>query len=252
MRLIEIDRSGQLGFSTASSTPPYAILSHTWGPDHEEVSYQDMLVGGGKDKGGNKKLAFCALQAQQDGLSHIWIDTCCINKTDSVELSEAINSMFRFYANAEKCYVYLPDVRPIDYSKQEPDGWMQDLASSRWFTRGWTLQELLAPRTVEFFAEDGSRIGTRDSLEQRIVDITQIPAEVLRGRPFPRFTIDERFKWQVGRQTKKEEDSVYSLLGIFGVFLPIIYGEGRKHARKRLNGEIEAASSECKSFQIIL
>ena len=138
--------------------PRYAILSHTWGADTEEVNFKDMMNGTGKRKSGYDNIRFCGEQAGRDGLQYFWIDTCCIDKSSSSELQEAINSMFRWYRDASKCYVYLADVsRPaLDTdvkSSQLP--WELSFRRSRWFTRGWTLQELVAPAIVEFFSEEG-------------------------------------------------------------------------------------------------
>ncbi|KAF2195026.1 HET-domain-containing protein [Zopfia rhizophila CBS 207.26] len=134
--------------------PPYAILSHTWGADTEEVTFDDLKNGTGKDKPGYEKIQFCGEQARQDDLQYFWIDTCCINKANKAELSQSINSMFRWYRNATRCYVYLSDVST---AKRKASGqsseftWEPAFRESRWFTRGWTLQELLAPGLVEFF-----------------------------------------------------------------------------------------------------
>ncbi|KAH6637382.1 heterokaryon incompatibility protein-domain-containing protein [Boeremia exigua] len=207
---------------TGSSLPPYAILSHTWGIGDEEVTYQDMKSGVGRDKVGYSKLTFCAKLARQDGLEYFWVDTCCIDKSSSAELSEAINSMFKWYREAAQCYVYLSDVIA--------DG----------FTRGWTLQELLAPKSVRFFTTDAECIGTRESLLQPIQIATGIALGALEGQPLDQFSIEARFSWAERRQTTREEDEAYSMLGIFGVFPPQIYGEGRLSALRRLRKEIKS------------
>ena len=137
------------------TTPPYAILSHTWGADTEEVTFEDLTNGTGKDKPGYEKIRFCEDQARRDSLQYFWIDTCCINRANNAELSQAINSMFRWYRNATRCYVYLSDVSSSSFDTNEefnPPPWESDFWKSRWFTRGWTLQELLAPTLVEFFS----------------------------------------------------------------------------------------------------
>jgi hypothetical protein len=107
MRLLERKPDGSLILREfiGSAVPAYAILSHTWGK--EEVSFQEVDAGTGKDKAGWRKIEFCAKQAGADGLRYIWVDTCCIDKRNVVELSEAINSMFRWYQKAARCYVYL-------------------------------------------------------------------------------------------------------------------------------------------------
>jgi hypothetical protein len=117
--------------------------------------------------------------------------------------------------------------------------WESSLSNSRWFTRGWTLQELLAPKTVEFYSRDLVRLGDKTSLEKQIQRTTEIPIEALRGRRLPDFSTQERFQWGEKRQTTKGEDMAYCLLGIFDVFLPLIYGEGQVNAMRRLQKEIK-------------
>lgn len=150
--------------------------------------------------------------------------------------------MFRWYQRANKCYVYLTDVSmPEEVADAEAFriSWEQAFRRSRWFTRGWTLQELLAPASVEFFSRDGQRLGSRISLEQEIHEITAIPIRALRGQKLTEFSIEERTSWAAGRATTLKEDKVYCLLGIFGVFLPLIYGEGEDYAALRLREEIQ-------------
>ncbi|RYO80968.1 hypothetical protein DL762_007374 [Monosporascus cannonballus] len=222
--------------------PRYAILSHRWGM--EEVTFKDLMDGTGPSKQGYDKIRFCSDQAERDGLDHFWVDTCCIDKSSSAELTEAINSMFQWYRNAAKCYVYLDDVsKPAFQTGDEPNYqlWEPDLRKSKWFTRGWTLQELLAPASVEFFSREGARLGTKRSLELPISDITGIPLKVLRGSPILDCTVPERMAWAEPRQTTRDEDKAYSLLGIFDVQMPLIYGEGREKAFKRLQEEIDKA-----------
>ena len=159
MRLLRLEADD--GFSLtefiSQDVPRYAILSHTWGADGEEVTFKDLENGTGQHKSGYNKLSFCGKQAAKDGLQFFWIDTCCIDKSSSAELSEAINSMFRWYQNATKCYVFLSDVSTSSstgihlFSQQTPT-----IQHSRWFTRSWTLQELLAPKSVEFFSVEVS------------------------------------------------------------------------------------------------
>ncbi|OAG10753.1 HET-domain-containing protein, partial [Paraphaeosphaeria sporulosa] len=215
--------------------PNYAILSHTW-MDGQEVTFEDLKnINNAKDfnspsSEGYRKLRFCAQQAKQDDLDYFWVDTCCIDKSDSSELQESINSMFRWYQRATRCYVYLPDV---EHDTLDEDGKLA-FKQSRWFTRGWTLQELLAPTSVEFFSRNGRRLGDKDSLRHMIREITGIPVDALHGREISEFTIAERFSWTDNRQTTREEDAAYCLLGIFGIYMPLIYGEGKEHAIKRL------------------
>jgi hypothetical protein len=249
MRLLRRSKPGEFSFSKNfvgnDTIPPYAILSHTWGADTTEVTFKDLRNGTGKEKPGYEKIRFCGEQAGRDGLEYFWVDTCCINKADFTELSEAINSMFRWYHNAARCYVYLSDVSSPAFNTNEesnPRPWESDFRKSRWFTRGWTLQELLAPASVEFFSQERKRLGDKRSLERQIHEITRIANLALRGTSLSQFSVDERFFWAENRQTKIEEDKAYSLLGIFDVHIPLIYGEGRECALKRLREEINKPS----------
>jgi hypothetical protein len=228
-----------------SDIPPYAILSHTWGSDDEEVTFQDMVNGKGWSKAGYRKIRFCADQTAKDGLKYFWVDTCCIDKSNNVELAEAINSMYRWYRNAAKCYVYLSDVSTGKHSISSQTLWESAFRQSRWFTRGWTLQELIAPQSVEFFSRDGKRLGDKVSLDAQIYEITRIPAKALRGSHqgslLSDFSVTERMSWAEKRETTRKEDIAYSLLGIFDVSMPLIYGEGSERALNRLRGEIDRA-----------
>ena len=244
MRLLRIGDDGKVSLTAdlTDPVPPYAILSHTWGEDQDEVSFEDIKdIHREANKPGDEKLRFCAKQTAHDSLEYIWIDTCCIQKSNFTELSEAITSMFRWYKNAAKCYVYLADVSTdnINEMNLSPGSWEEAFQKSRWFTRGWTLQELIAPRSVEFFCSNGRRLGDRNSLQQQIHHITKIPVTALTGAPLSSFKISERFSWAEFRETKKPEDKVYSLLGIFGVHIPLLYGEGRDSAFQRLRDEID-------------
>ena len=153
--------------------PPYAILSHTWGED--ELFFQEMQSVNGKSKAGYDKIRRCCEMAAADGFEYCWVDTCCIDKTSSAELPEAINSMYRWYRVADVCYVYLADVPP----NLGTEGARQAFRKSRWFTRGWTLQELIAPRSMIFFNNDWVEIRTNGSLKSQISEITKIKEEVL-------------------------------------------------------------------------
>lgn len=245
MRLLECyDGKFKLTTDLAHDIPKYAILSHTWGLDIEEVTFGDLIDGTGKDKIGFEKVRFCAEQARRNGLRYFWVDTCCINKSDYTELTTAINSMFRWYQNAAQCYVYLSDISASGYeedSQQTELAWESAFRASKWFTRGWTLQELLAPASVEFFTKEGRRLGDKRSLEQQIHELTGIAVPALRGSALAQFDIEERFKWAQRRQTTYEEDWAYCLQGIFGIFMPPIYGEGKVNAVRRLKKEIAQA-----------
>ena len=208
----------------------------------EEVSFQDVEAGTGKSKAGWRKIQFCADKAAADGLRYFWIDTCCIDKGNNTELSKAINLMFRWYQKAARCYVYLTDVSAHN-GKETPQQylfhWEATFRKSRWFTRGWTLQELLAPTLVDFFSLEGERLGSKLSLEVTIHNITGIPRAALRGESLDAFSRDERMSWASHRHTKEEEDYAYSLLGIFDVSMLLNYGEGKEKAFKRLQEEIK-------------
>jgi hypothetical protein len=247
MRLLEMKAPGEFSLIQVAThnTLPYAILSHTW--TGQEVTYQDLVSGAGKSKSGYEKIRFCGEQATRDGLQYFWVDTCCIDKSNSAELSTAINSMFRWYQNAKKCYVYLTDVSvPSHDGDVQPSQstWETAFRGSRWFTRGWTLQELIAPAIVEFFSKERELLGDKKSLERPIHEITQIPIQALRGDPFSDFSIAERKEWATQRQTTEEEDLVYCLLGLCEVSMPPIYGEGKAAALKRLQMTIKEFSKD--------
>ncbi|KAN0072275.1 HET domain containing protein [Elaphomyces granulatus] len=253
MRLLKSDNTGEYSLTedllVSDDIPCYAILSHTWGAYMEEVSFKDIMDGTGKSKPGYDKIRFCGEQARRDGLQHFWIDTCCIDKSSSTELQEAINSMFRWYRDAAKCYVYLADVsRPaLDadiMSSQRP--WEMSFRNSRWFTRGWTLQELVSPASVEFFSKEREQLGDKRSLERHIHEVTGIPVRALRGNSLSDFSVPERMSWAEKRETTRKEDKAYSLLGIFDIYMPLIYGEGRENAFKRLREEIDKSSKGTK------
>ncbi|PMD54359.1 putative vegetative incompatibility protein HET-E-1 [Hyaloscypha bicolor E] len=241
MRLLHYNDDGEFSLTQFfDDIPPYAILSHIWGL--EEVTFGDMMDRNMTSKTGFDKIRFCGEQARRDGLQYFWVDTCCIDKTSSAELAEAINSMFRWYRNAAKCYVFFSDVpRPTVGSEDRPYQlpWESALRASRWFTRGWTLQELITPASVEIFSKDWERLGDKNSLERLICEITGIPSKALRGTPLADFSMTERMLWAEPRQTTREEDMAYSLLGIFDVYMPLIYGEGRENAARRLREAID-------------
>ena len=256
MRLLERDGNGgfrltrPLPNDAISEIPPYTILSHTWGD--EEVLFKDLADGTAKNKAGYAKIQFCGDQAERDGLKFFWVNTCCIDKSDSAELQHALNSMFGWYRGATKCYVYLADVstrqqdisdspgwkrvvrqgawftrgwtfqeltapaivrffskeserveekRFLQQNVSDSPGWKLAFRQSRWFTRGWTLQELIAPTIVEFFSKEGLRVGDKKSLEQEIHNITGIPLKALQGDPLSNFSVPERMAWIKRRDT---------------------------------------------------
>lgn len=224
-----------------ANIPPYAILSHTWGSAEEEVSFRDMQ----KDrvtaasKAGYTKVQKCCLKAAQDGYQYVWIDTCCIDKCSSAELSEAINFMYKWYQNAKVCYVYLFDVPSSGF---DPSPKVRDdpLSKSRWFTRGWTLQELVAPRYIEFLGQDWNLIGTKISEPEsglvvpaenpldydflpKLAMITGITAKYFKSPSLiPYVSSARKFFWAARRQATREEDIAYALMGLFGVNMPIL------------------------------
>lgn len=248
MRLLYLDEHGTpcLQNFLGDEIPLYATLSHTWGPKGSEVTYEDIVKGTAAErKAGYAKIRFCGEKAASHGLKYFWVDTCCIDKSSSAELQEAITSMFRWYHNAARCYVYLSDVSILDRdlnSQIYQFLWESAFRASRWFTRGWTLQELLAPALVEFFSQEHTRLGDKSSLEQQIHEITEIAVPALQGTPLSQFSVQERFKWAEKRKTTCEEDWAYALLGIFDISMPLMYGEGRDKAVVRLKEEIERFS----------
>jgi Heterokaryon incompatibility protein (HET) len=233
MRLLNV-HTRQLRTFFEDSLPIYAILSHTWGED--EVSLQDIIQPGPSQsrKLGYAKINGCCRQAIKDKIEWIWVDTCCIDKQSSAELSEAINSMFRWYQKSAICYAFLSDVLPDDAPLLENSMFR----ASRWFTRGWTLQELLAPVHLEFFDATWTRIGSRLWLAQIISDVTLIASEIItHDVSYTEASIGERMSWASSRQTSRREDVAYCLLGLLGVNMPLLYGEGSR-AFTRLQEEI--------------
>ncbi|KAI0690926.1 heterokaryon incompatibility protein-domain-containing protein [Cerioporus squamosus] len=256
-------RTGQFRVFTKPSVPPrYAILSHVWNVGGEQ-SYtdtrdiqrslhpsswrqahasnahaqrpQDTELHSCLDhlRMSEKIRRACAV-AQAHGHQYLWIDSCCIDKTSSAELSEAINSMFSWYHNASVCYTYLADV-PSD---ENPRADRSAFRRSRWFTRGWTLQELLAPTALIFLSRDWQVIGTKSSLADVIESITDIPSAVLTHHtPLRDVSVATRMSWSSQRKTTRVEDEAYSLMGIFDINMPTLYGEGRR-AFIRLQEEI--------------
>ncbi|KAI6167820.1 heterokaryon incompatibility protein-domain-containing protein, partial [Pisolithus thermaeus] len=235
----------------------YAILSHRWG---NEVSYKEMtqlhtmnprkrddITG----RDGYKKIIKSCGQAKKDGYRWLWIDTCCIDKQSSAELSEAINSMYQWYRNSGMCYVYLNDVdEPAFPTKEDFSRFGKSGGWPEWFSRGWTLQELIAPRNAQFFNKDWVPIGTKEKLAFKLEVITRIPqrvlfwGEVLTDKySVERPCIAQIMSWAADRKTTRVEDRAYSLLGLFGVNMPMLYGEGLK-AFQRLQLEIIRVSSD--------
>ncbi|KAK1751408.1 heterokaryon incompatibility protein-domain-containing protein [Echria macrotheca] len=228
MRLINTETLELVDF--VADVPPYAILSHTW--DEGEVTCHDMTARSGPpDKQGWSKIVRTCGLARDMGLSYAWADTCCIDKTSSAELTESINSMFEWYRKATICIVYLSDLAACPASHS-------DLEKCRWFGRGWTLQELIAPETIHLYNKDWAMIGNKDNMSDIIAKITRIPESVIRGKTsFHGYSVAQRMSWAATRKTTRIEDRAYSLLGIFGIHMPMIYGEGVQ-AFRRLQEEI--------------
>lgn len=215
--------------------PPYAILSHTWGQG--EVLYEDLVSLRRTDgnKAGWAKLDHTTQRAATANFEYCWIDTCCIDSSNQVELTESINSMFDWYKEAKVCYAYLADVNHgEDYQQTD-----SSFAKSEWFKRGWTLQELLAPKNVVFLASNWKRIDRKENLAPIISTVTGIPRGFLLGTAdLEAASIAQRLSWVSKRKTRKPEDRVYCLLGIVGIHMPLLYGEREAAAFKRLQQEI--------------
>ncbi|KAL6703150.1 hypothetical protein ACN47E_010143 [Coniothyrium glycines] len=233
------------------AVPEYAILSHRW--EAEEVIFEDMLANTAhlptsqvRHKQGFSKVArFCALAAK-DGFDWVWVDSCCIDKSSSAELQEAINSMFRWYQDAQICYAYLADVCGETGDAQETA-----FRQSLWFTRGWTLQELIAPHSVEFYAKDWSPIGSKSSRYKVVSELTGIK-QIALCRPWTEvqddFVAAEKMSWASHRQVSRAEDATYCLLGLFDINMPMLYGEGSVKAFHRLQQAIYARDADSTLF----
>lgn len=217
--------------------PRYAILSHRW--EQDEFTYQEALLHSinpsalqHHGRGLRKILEFRRLAAAAE-FDWVWIDTCCIDKSSSAELTEAINSMFNWYRQSRMCFAYLSDVHSVDH-----------IARSKWFERGWTLQELLGPSEIRFYGAGKpawTYLGRKstpqilEALQQR----TKIPRQcMLSATRIPEQPVAVRMSWASGRKTMREEDKAYCLLGIFDVNMPLLYGEGLEKAFRRLQEEI--------------
>jgi hypothetical protein len=219
-----------------SNVPSYAILSHRWKED-EEVSFGGLEEPHPQsNRIGYRKIRDFCVEARKRRLAYVWVDTCCIDKKSSAELSEAINSMYAFYHRATICYVYLNDVVST-----------RDFEQSSWFTRGWTLQELLAPSKLHFFNHMWKPIGSRRRLAPKIERITGIPRRALRYLSLAEYCVAEKFSWSANRKTTREEDCAYCLLGLFQINMPLLYGEGAR-AFQRLQEEIMKTSTDMSIF----
>ncbi|KAG8169133.1 hypothetical protein KVR01_001882 [Diaporthe batatas] len=272
MRLINLDTLALESFIGYGKIPPYAILSHTWGPDEvsyadittkpreeleQRAGYQKILKFGqfvrdadyskpaGRDprydgdrRSGRKYNASPVRPATQRP-THIWVDTCCIDKSSSSELSEAINSMFAWYEEATFCVAFLDDYdHPSDAPPSQVDLDRDAFKRRRWFTRGWTLQELLAPAHLYFVDKNWVYLGAKSGLSDLIEAASGIHTEFLMNGLWRRANIAKRLSWAAKRETTRPEDLAYCLLGIFDVHMPLLYGEGGQSAFVRLQEEI--------------
>ncbi|KAJ0166900.1 Vegetative incompatibility protein HET-E-1 [Colletotrichum tanaceti] len=241
MRLINVETLDLQEFFGAS-IPPYAILSHTWGK--EEVTLQDWQDPVRRiRKTGFAKIEGARRQTRRAGFQWLWVDTSCIDKSSSAELSESINSMFAWYNRSAICFAYLEDF--VISGTEEDRSTTARVGSSRWFTRGWTLQELLAPRDVHFYDRTWKRIGSRNNaLVKQIEAATGIESDYLMGTTKVKSaSVARKMCWVSGRRTTREEDMAYCMLGLFDINMPLLYGEGAK-AFVRLQEEIVRVSTD--------
>lgn len=234
MRLLHT-QTLELSEFNEKNRPPYAILSHTWGDD--EFVFSDFTKLDRRSSSGWRKIVECCKLAAADGWEYAWVDTCCIDKSSSAELTEAINSMWKWYQQSQICYVYLADWY-ISVGNR-------DLPNSRWFTRGWTLQELLAPERVLFYDAEWTEIGSRSYLQHDISRICSIATSHLTN-PIAA-SVATKMSWASRRRTTREEDLAYSLLGLFDINMSLIYGEGNE-AFFRLQSEIIRSSTDQSIF----
>ncbi|KAH6869076.1 heterokaryon incompatibility protein-domain-containing protein [Thelonectria olida] len=235
-----------LDFEEPGDQIPYAILSHRW--LDEEVSFQEWCDRQTRseiaERKGYKKIRSFCREARDDGFDYVWVDTNCIDKANFSELSEAINSMFGWYRDAAACYVYLHDL-DHEPATRVPDLLQRYGSRCEWFSRGWTLQELLAPTAMRFYARDWVFLGYKEILYETLSELTGINEKYLKtpDRIFEA-SISERMSWMSQRQTTKPEDIAYSLIGIFDINMPLLYGEGGIKAFRRLQEEIIKVSTD--------
>ncbi|KAI0695208.1 heterokaryon incompatibility protein-domain-containing protein [Cerioporus squamosus] len=236
--------------TTAAVTGGYAILSHTWSKCEDSFQYIRLLEERCRLTSENPrdlvspKIRHSCLLAESHGYQWIWIDSCCIDKTSSSELSEALNSMFRWYSQAEVCYAFLEDVSSACVLAAQDS----DFRRSRWHARGWTLQELIAPELVLFFSREWQQLGVKSELAGLLEEITGVSRRVLTGKShFSKYSLAVRMSWASGRSTTRVEDEAYCLMGLFGVNMPTLYGEGRQ-AFQRLQYEIVKQSVDTSLF----
>jgi hypothetical protein len=230
---------------TGNDIPGYAILSHRW--EDEEMTLQDLRDGKAGKIAGYSKVTGCCKQAASDGWKWVWIDSCCIDKSSSSELSESINSMFKWYQNVKVCYVYLSDVLSLGDRWREGYNVPSHFRGSKWFTRGWTLQELLAPSIVIFFDKHWVDIGTRESPKSELSSITGILLQD--STRFKDVCVARKMSWASQRETTRIEDLAYCLMGLLGINMPTLYGEGN-NAFLRLQLEILSSTDDESIFSL--
>lgn len=254
IRLINTDTL-QLKSFTGDRIPKYAILSHTWEHDGE-VSFQEMTAINDRacnptaSTPGYRKIVGTCEKARSQGIAYAWVDTCCIDKTSSSELSEAINSMYRWYEKADLCYALLSDY-DIGISTPHTASSETALTRCRWFSRGWCLQELIAPRNLVFFDAKWNYIGSKVELSTLISKVTHVNEEVLIDSSLIRtIPVARRLSWAAERRTNREEDMAYCLLGVPDINMPMLYGEGVK-AFTRLQEELVKASNDLSIFAFL-
>ncbi|KAI4088291.1 MAG: hypothetical protein LQ348_004314 [Seirophora lacunosa] len=241
MWLLETDTLRLRDFNP-KNIPRYAILSHTW--DRDEVSFQDIERQESKTLKGYKKIEQCCALAKLQGYGYVWIDTCCIDKKSSAELSEAINSMYLWYARSDVCLVYLSDFDTDTTGELNNSAVMASFRRSRWFRRGWTLQEMLAPSHVEFYNSKWEYIGDKHELVSQLSLATGISMQFIEdGKSIHKASVAARMSWASNRETTRPEDEAYCLMGIFDVNMPLLYGEGVK-AFVRLQHEVARKSDD--------
>ncbi|KAH8891581.1 HET-domain-containing protein [Thozetella sp. PMI_491] len=243
MRLINA-RTLEIEEFPGTDIPSYAILSHTWGD--REAGFDQWTRRWTRvprlRRPGFSKVAMTCKQARRDDIPYVWVDTVCIDKSSSAELSEAINSMFAWYQKAKICYVYLSDVH---HPSAGGASIVESLRTSRWFTRGWTLQELIAPRNLIFYSKEWKPLGTKSTMAVQLAGITGIDYRCLKkDRRLDEYSIAQRMAWAAKRLTTREEDLAYSMLGIFNINMPLLYGEGAHKAFRRLQEEIIKVSDD--------
>jgi hypothetical protein len=236
------------------SVPSYGILSHTW-EESGEISYQDILNLSPllKAKSGYTKIINCVRKMKELGHDYMWVDTCCIDKRSSAELSESINSMYQWYKNSEVRLAYMADVHcdaSLDRSGVEKANYLEkypNFQKIRCFTRGWTLQELIAPANVIFYDSEWEFIAKIQDISKVVERFTEILAPVLVFGITEYYCVAEKMKWASRRKTTRREDMAYCLLGIFNINMPLLYGEGNK-AFERLQEEILRRSDDLSLF----